>query len=80
MPGSVRRVANPGGMIGIPERTEQGVKVTFLYDPQTRLGSEIELESIQYPALDGRYVIYKLNYSITNRDVPFYLTAEARRL
>ncbi len=78
--GTVRRVSNPGGMIGIPERTEQGVKVSFLYDPQTQLGGQIEIVSTQYPALDGRYVIYKLSYNITNRDIPFYLTAEARRL
>ncbi len=80
LPGSVRLISRESGMIGVPELTEQGVRVTFLYDPATRLGSEIEIVSDQYREAEGRYVIYKLNYQITNRDVPFYYIAEARRL
>ncbi|WP_407071134.1 baseplate hub protein, partial [Yersinia similis] len=29
---------------------------------------------------NGTFVIYKLSYDISNRDTPFYHTAECRRL
>ncbi len=77
--GRLRVLSPQTGLIGIPEPTEQGVKVNMLYDNQTQLGGALEIQSNRYPAFSGRYVIYKLGFSITNRDTPFYLTAEARR-
>jgi len=68
------------GMIGIPELTEQGVKVTFLLDNKTTLGGGLQIKSKIYPAINGNYVIYKLGFNIANRDTPFYYIAEARRL
>lgn len=78
--GPLRQLSADSGMIGVPTFTEQGAKVTFLYDNQTRLGGGLSITSRQYPALTGDYQIYKLNYQIANRDVPFYYTAECRRL
>lgn len=78
--GRLRVLSPRTGLIGIPEVTEQGVKVTMLYDNQTVIGGAIDLESDLYPALNGRYVIYKLLFQLANRDTPFYLTAEARRM
>lgn len=78
--GSRIRVSKDSGMIGIPQVTEQGVTVSFFYTPAAQLGSEIDLQSAQYPALSGRYVIYRLKFNLTNRDTPFHYTAEARRL
>lgn len=63
----------------VPKVTEQGIKATFLFDPRIRLGSAIEIRSSQFPATNGRYIIYKLAYNIANRDTPFHYTAEARR-
>ena len=77
--GFVRVLTPQTGMIGIPEPTEQGIKVTILYDNQTQLGGLLEIQSNLYPDFNGRYVIYKLGFSIANRDTPFYLIAEARR-
>ena len=74
------QISAQSGMIGIPELTEQGVKVTFFYTPAARLGSGMDLISDQYPALTGAYVIYRLKFHLTNRDTPFYYTAEARRV
>ena len=51
----------------------------MLFDNQTVIGGAIELESDLYPLLNGRYVIYKLQFQLANRDTPFYLTAECRR-
>lgn len=67
------------GMIGIPELTEQGVKVKFLLDNQTTLGGSLRIQSQRYPAINGDYVIYKLGFEIANRDTPFYWIAEAAR-
>lgn len=78
--GSTRILSAETGMIGIPEFTERGIKVKFLIDNQTRLGSSIDIRSQQYPACNGIYVIYKLGFQIASRDVPFYYIAEASRL
>ena len=78
--GKLRRLDAETGMVGVPTFTEQGAKITFFYDTQTVLGGQLAVTSRQYPALTGNYIIYKLNYNIANRDVPFYYTAECRRL
>jgi len=67
------------GMVGIPELTEQGVKVKFMLDNRTKLGGSIRINSKIYPAVNGDYVIYKLNFEISSRDTPFYYIAEATR-
>jgi hypothetical protein len=67
------------GMIGIPEITEQGIKVKFLLDNQTALGGALQVQSIMYPAVNGNYIIYKLGFEIASRDTPFYWIAEAKR-
>ena len=77
--GRLRVLTPETGLIGIPEPTEQGLKVTMLYDNQTVLGGALEIRSNRYPIFNGRYIIYKLGFSITNRDTPFYLMAEVRR-
>lgn len=78
--GTTRILSAETGMIGIPEFTERGIKVKFLIDNQTKLGSAIDIRSVQYPAANGIYVIYKLSFQIANRDTPFYYVAEAARL
>ncbi len=76
---SLRILSAQTGMIGIPEFTEQGIKVKFLIDNQTTLGSSLRIQSQQYPAANGDYVIYKLGFQIANRNTPFYYIAEAAR-
>ena len=76
-----RHVLTPrNGMVGIPKPTEQGIQVTMMYDRRVVVGGELDIESTRYPSLTGRYKIYKLTYNLTNRDTPFYLTADANRL
>lgn len=77
--GRLRVLTPRTGLIGLPEPTEQGIKVNMLYDQQTVIGGALDLTSDVYPALSGRYVIYKLGYNLSNRDTPFYLNADARR-
>ena len=78
--GTTRILSAETGMIGIPEFTERGIKVKFLIDNQTKLGSAIDIRSQQYPAANGIYVIYKLGFQIASRDTPFYYIAEAARM
>lgn len=75
----VKIVNENTGMIGIPETTEQGLKVKMLLDNTTVLGGAIQLDSVLYPTLNGMYTIYKLGFDITSRDIPFYWIAEVTR-
>lgn len=68
------------GMIGIPEVTEQGIKVKFLFDNKTTLGGRLRIKSKIYPSTNGDYVIYKLGFEIATRDTPFYWIAEGKRV
>ena len=67
------------GMVGKPEFTDFGVKVKFMLDLQVKIGDELEIESEFYPASNGVYIVYKLDFDVANRDVPFYHMAETRR-
>lgn len=77
--GRLRELSLDTGMVGAPEFTEQGVKVKFLLDNQTTLGSGLRIESVMNPAANGEYVIYKLGFEVASRDTPFYFIAEATR-
>ncbi|MDR1367908.1 MAG: hypothetical protein LBJ76_04230 [Candidatus Accumulibacter sp.] len=66
------------GMIGIPEISEHGVKVTMMLVPGIRLGSRLQLVSKLYSAINGEYAVYKLSFDIASRDTPFYWVAECR--
>ena len=76
---TLRILSAESGMVGIPEFTEQGIKVKYLLDNSSKLGGNLRIMSVQYPATNGDYVIYKLGFQIATRDVPFYYIAEATR-
>jgi hypothetical protein len=79
LPGKLRVLSQDSGMIGIPEPTEQGVKVTYLLDNTSTIGGGLRLTSAIYPSMSGDYSIYKLGFNIASRDVPFYWIAEGTR-
>jgi hypothetical protein len=68
------------GMIGIPEITEEGVKVKFLIKGNVPIGGRMRVQSTRYPAVNGDYSIYQLGFEITSRDDPFYWVANGKRL
>lgn len=68
------------GMVGQPEYTERGIKVSYLIDRETTLGGAIEIQSLLNPAIDGNYSIYKLGFDVASRDTAFYYVAEATRV
>lgn len=76
---TLRVVSEDTGMIGVPEWTELGVKVTFFIDAKTTIGGYIDINSKRYPTFNGRYGIYKLNFNLASRETPFYYIAEAAR-
>lgn len=78
--GKTRILSQETGMIGIPEVTEHGLKVRFLFDNQTTIGGALDITSILNPSINGLYAIYKLGFELTSRDVPFYLVAECKRI
>lgn len=78
--GTLTEVNEQTGMIGIPGFTEQGLRVRYLLDKDTKIGGRLRLKSEQYPAMDGDYVIFKLGFEITSREVPFYYIAECARV
>ncbi len=67
------------GMVGIPEPTEHGVRVKYLYDPTSQLGGAMKLESKLNPVLNGNFIVYQLDFDLANRDQSFYCIAEAQR-
>lgn len=77
--GKLNSVSAKTGMIGIPELTEQGIKVKLFIDNKTTLGGAIQVKSEQYTAANGTYVIYKLGFDIANRETPFYWIAEGAK-
>lgn len=76
----VRLVNQDTGMIGIPEVTEQGIKVEYLLDTTTAIGGTLEVESKLNPAVNGRYSIYGLDFNVASRSQPFYYRAEGKRI
>ena len=77
--GGIRIISSPTGMIGMPEFTDFGVKVRFFFDIHVKIGQQAEIKSEFYPATNGKYNIYKLNFDLSNRDTPFYYVAETLR-
>lgn len=67
------------GMVGIPEFTEQGIKVKMLFDNQTVLGGGLRVTSKLNPAANGLYTVFKLGFELASRDTPFYYIAECTR-
>lgn len=74
-----RILSEESGMIGIPEVTDKGIKVTMLLVPGVKLGGRITLNSEMFSALNGDYTIYKLGFEITSRDTAFYWVADCWR-
>jgi len=80
LPARTRTLDLNTGMIGIPEFTEEGIRVKYLLDNISVLGGALNITSVIYPAINGVYVIYKLGFEIATRETPFYYIAEAKRI
>lgn len=61
--------------IGTPLWTEWGVQWVTLMNTNVKLASAAALTSSMNPGVNGTYVITELEYDLTSRDGPFYVTA-----
>lgn len=76
-----RRILNVNsGMVGIPQPTDDGAKVTYLIDGESDLGGQLTIDSLLNPAVNGDYVINQLEFEVTNYDDPFFYTAICTRM
>lgn len=80
LPNITKVISIDTGMIGIPDITERGIRIKFLFDNTVKVGGLLRVSSLIYPVVNGDYLIYKLNFEISNRDTPFYYIAEAKRI
>lgn len=69
-------VNNENGTLLEASATESGVSVRMMFHPAINVGSVINLTSELNPSINGRYTIYKVNFSITKRDTDFYLNLD----
>jgi hypothetical protein len=67
------------GMIGVPEATEQGLKVKMLWSPSVKLGGALNITSVLNPSINGTFVIFKLRFDVASRETEFYYEAECLR-
>lgn len=77
--GRTRILNKDTGLVGVPEVTERGVKVTCLLDRHLAVGGALELESDLNPSCNGAYAIFKLDFDVATHAEPFYHIIEASR-
>ena len=78
--GSRRRILNVNsGMVGIPQPSEKGLKVTYLIDGESDLGGQLTIESEVNEALNGSYIIDQLAFEAATHDDAFFYTATCSR-
>ncbi len=64
--------------IGVPSMTSYGVVYQSLFDQKIHLGGLVTLNSKMNPAIsnDTRWLVFKLEYTLSTRNTPFYLKAD----
>jgi hypothetical protein len=77
--GRARTISRETGMVGLPEFTDFGIKVRYMFNVHSKIGQQIRVISKFNPAANGAYEIYKLDFDLANRDTPFYYVAETKR-
>lgn len=71
--GQALLVSAATNMIGAPALDEKGVKVRIMFDPNIKLGQQIEIQSSVNKAANGQYVIYAIAGSLASRAQDWYL-------
>jgi hypothetical protein len=72
----VIKINSATGMVGVPQPTESGCMVRMMIGQGIEVGCEVQVESEQNPAVNGNYIVIKLDYEVSNRDEPFFFTLE----
>lgn len=67
------------GLVGIPEFVGLGVRCKVILTSEIRVGQRVRVSSLAYPAVDGDYVVYRLDFDLANRELPFYYILEGSK-
>ena len=78
--GKLQILNDQSGLIGIPELTEQGVRLKYLMSPLSVVGGALQVESSVWKGINGLYRIFQLGWDIATRDDPFYWIADCKRI
>lgn len=70
--GTVRLINASNGMVGQPQPTASGCLVRVMADNSIEVGGEVQVESVQNPAVNGNYIVMKMDFEISNREEPFW--------
>lgn len=73
--GVKRILSENSGIVGKISRTERGISVRYLLDTSSKVGGELEIQSVFDNSLNGNYIIYQLGFELANREMPFYWNA-----
>lgn len=76
---SAVKILNPNNIVGRPQVTDTGMLCTFLFSEGVRLSTKLDMQSEIFTELNTDYYIAQLTYHLTNRDLPWYYTANAIR-
>jgi hypothetical protein len=68
-----RGIVNLSEFIQTPTWTEWGASFLVLMEPRIQLVQAVTLNSLMNPGVNGTYVLTTLEYTLSSRDVPFYV-------
>lgn len=71
-------VSQETGMVGVPQITQNGVRVNMLIKNEIKIGAPVQLTSKVNPTVNGKYMIYKLGFQLGSRENPFYWVLDLR--
>lgn len=63
-----------GGMVGVPQPNMAGVIVKTLINSSIQIGSQVNIQSVINPSVDGLYYVRSISFDVANRDKPFWYT------
>jgi len=74
----VKLINLSSGLVDVPQSTEYGAKFKVLLDPTLNPSDWVCLESFLFPAMNGFYQIYELNYKFSSMEKDFYCEIEGK--
>lgn len=73
---NVALINSSNGLVGVPQPTSSGCSVQVMIGQSIEVGGEVQIESEQNPAVNGNYIVMKLDFEVSNRGEPFFYTLQ----
>lgn len=75
--GIIPLISPDSGMVGYPSLSSKGMTVKMLFNPNVRLGGEVEVQS-SIPMACGKWRVFNVSHSLSSEmaDGPWFTTAE----